>query len=117
MDDSRSSTELSLCVCRFVTDATVALFVAVLLFVLPSEPPRYLCFWRRSDTGTTKTQHVDETQRQFLFVIQMVLFDPIRVSGLSRPRPFSAHLAGDSEEDALEYRPAAGRRLCFGQRQ
>uniref|UniRef100_A0A3P8RFU4 Solute carrier family 13 member 5a n=1 Tax=Astatotilapia calliptera TaxID=8154 RepID=A0A3P8RFU4_ASTCA len=35
---------------EFVTDATVALFVAVLLFVLPSEPPRYLCFWRRSDT-------------------------------------------------------------------
>ncbi|XP_054481491.1 Na(+)/citrate cotransporter-like isoform X1 [Anoplopoma fimbria] len=32
---------------EFVTDATVALFVAVLLFVLPSEPPR--CFWR-SDT-------------------------------------------------------------------
>ncbi|XP_068587717.1 Na(+)/citrate cotransporter-like isoform X3 [Cebidichthys violaceus] len=34
---------------EFVTDATVALFVAVLLFVFPSEPPRYLCFWR-SDT-------------------------------------------------------------------
>uniref|UniRef100_A0A8C2XKD3 Solute carrier family 13 member 5a n=1 Tax=Cyclopterus lumpus TaxID=8103 RepID=A0A8C2XKD3_CYCLU len=32
---------------EFVTDATVALFVAVLLFVLPAEPP--LCF-RRSDT-------------------------------------------------------------------
>ncbi|KAK7925186.1 hypothetical protein WMY93_007496 [Mugilogobius chulae] len=30
----------------FVTDATVALFVAVLLFVLPSEPPTHLCFWR-----------------------------------------------------------------------
>uniref|UniRef100_A0A672Y5S2 Solute carrier family 13 member 5a n=1 Tax=Sphaeramia orbicularis TaxID=375764 RepID=A0A672Y5S2_9TELE len=36
---------------KFVTDATVALFVAVLLFVLPSEPPRYLCCWRSSDTG------------------------------------------------------------------
>ncbi|XP_037323266.1 solute carrier family 13 member 2-like isoform X2 [Pungitius pungitius] len=36
---------------EFVTDATVALFVAVLLFVLPSKPPRYLCFWRSSDTG------------------------------------------------------------------
>ncbi|XP_041865087.1 solute carrier family 13 member 5a [Melanotaenia boesemani] len=35
---------------EFVTDATVSLFVAVLLFVLPSEPPRYLCFWRNSDT-------------------------------------------------------------------
>ncbi|XP_008302401.1 solute carrier family 13 member 5-like, partial [Stegastes partitus] len=34
----------------FVTDATVSLFVAVLLFVLPSEPPRYLCFWRSSDS-------------------------------------------------------------------
>ncbi|KAM6911408.1 Na(+)/citrate cotransporter-like isoform 2-T2 [Lycodopsis pacificus] len=31
---------------EFVTDATVALFVAVLLFVLPSEPPRYLNSWR-----------------------------------------------------------------------
>ncbi|XP_029303906.1 solute carrier family 13 member 5-like [Cottoperca gobio] len=35
---------------EFVTDATVALFVAVLLFVLPSEPPRFLCFWRSSNT-------------------------------------------------------------------
>ncbi|KAM4620509.1 Na(+)/citrate cotransporter-like [Polymixia lowei] len=35
---------------EFVTDATVSVFVAVLLFVLPSEPPRYLCFWRGSDT-------------------------------------------------------------------
>ncbi|XP_078142701.1 solute carrier family 13 member 5a isoform X2 [Centroberyx gerrardi] len=34
---------------EFVTDATVSLFVSVLLFVLPSEPPRYLCFWRGSD--------------------------------------------------------------------
>uniref|UniRef100_A0A4W5NG67 Solute carrier family 13 member 5a n=1 Tax=Hucho hucho TaxID=62062 RepID=A0A4W5NG67_9TELE len=36
----------------FVTDATVSVFVAMLLFVLPSEPPRYLCFWRtqRFDT-------------------------------------------------------------------
>ncbi|XP_047234946.1 solute carrier family 13 member 5-like [Girardinichthys multiradiatus] len=35
---------------EFVTDATVSLFVAILLFVLPSEPPRYLWFWRRSDS-------------------------------------------------------------------
>ncbi|KAG7516662.1 solute carrier family 13 member 5-like [Solea senegalensis] len=35
---------------EFVTDATVSLFVAVLLFVFPSEPPRYLCCWRSSDT-------------------------------------------------------------------
>uniref|UniRef100_A0A669F3C2 Solute carrier family 13 member 5a n=1 Tax=Oreochromis niloticus TaxID=8128 RepID=A0A669F3C2_ORENI len=41
---------------EFVTDATVALFVAVLLFVLPSEPPRYLCFWRRSDTESRVSQ-------------------------------------------------------------
>uniref|UniRef100_A0A8C6TS53 Solute carrier family 13 member 5 n=1 Tax=Neogobius melanostomus TaxID=47308 RepID=A0A8C6TS53_9GOBI len=33
---------------EYVTDATVALFVAVLLFVLPSEPPTYLCFWRNA---------------------------------------------------------------------
>uniref|UniRef100_A0A667YJJ1 Solute carrier family 13 member 5a n=1 Tax=Myripristis murdjan TaxID=586833 RepID=A0A667YJJ1_9TELE len=35
---------------EFVTDATVSLFVAVLLFILPSEPPSYLCFWRGTDT-------------------------------------------------------------------
>ncbi|CAJ1063696.1 solute carrier family 13 member 5-like [Xyrichtys novacula] len=35
---------------EFVTDATVSLFVAVLLFVLPSEPPRFLCCWKSSDT-------------------------------------------------------------------
>ncbi|XP_015254759.1 PREDICTED: solute carrier family 13 member 5-like [Cyprinodon variegatus] len=37
---------------EFVTDATVSLFVAILLFILPSEPPRYLCFWRRSDSDS-----------------------------------------------------------------
>ncbi|XP_059207933.1 solute carrier family 13 member 5a [Centropristis striata] len=35
---------------EFVTDATVALFVAFLLFVFPSEPPRFLCCWRSSYT-------------------------------------------------------------------
>ncbi|KTG45185.1 hypothetical protein cypCar_00039577, partial [Cyprinus carpio] len=37
---------------EFVTDATVAVFVAALLFVFPSKPPR-LCPWRTqsSDTG------------------------------------------------------------------
>ncbi|XP_072230657.1 Na(+)/citrate cotransporter-like isoform X2 [Leuresthes tenuis] len=44
------STNLFNAKAEFVTDATVALFVAVLLFVLPSEPPRYLCFWRGSDS-------------------------------------------------------------------
>uniref|UniRef100_A0A3Q3FL37 Solute carrier family 13 member 5-like n=1 Tax=Labrus bergylta TaxID=56723 RepID=A0A3Q3FL37_9LABR len=34
----------------FVTDATVSLFVAVLLFVLPSEPPSFLCCRKSSDT-------------------------------------------------------------------
>ncbi|XP_068187240.1 solute carrier family 13 member 5a [Antennarius striatus] len=34
---------------KYVTDATVALFVAFLLFVLPSELPHFLCCWRRSD--------------------------------------------------------------------
>ncbi|XP_061752917.1 Na(+)/citrate cotransporter-like isoform X2 [Nerophis ophidion] len=37
---------------EFVTDATVSLLVALMLFVLPSEPPRYLCCWgRSSDAG------------------------------------------------------------------
>lgn len=37
---------------EYVTDATVALFVAVLLFVLPSEPPTYLCFWRTAHSDS-----------------------------------------------------------------
>uniref|UniRef100_G3NAY6 Solute carrier family 13 member 5a n=1 Tax=Gasterosteus aculeatus aculeatus TaxID=481459 RepID=G3NAY6_GASAC len=37
------STHLFNAKAEFVTDATVALFVAVLLFVLPSKPPHYLC--------------------------------------------------------------------------
>ncbi|CAF97355.1 unnamed protein product, partial [Tetraodon nigroviridis] len=37
---------------EFVTDATVSLFVAILLFVFPSEPPQFLCFWRSSDPET-----------------------------------------------------------------
>uniref|UniRef100_A0A3B3V202 Solute carrier family 13 member 5a n=2 Tax=Poecilia TaxID=8080 RepID=A0A3B3V202_9TELE len=41
---------------EFVTDATVSLFIAILLFILPSEPPRYLCFWRRSDSGKTQSR-------------------------------------------------------------
>ncbi|XP_075888152.1 Na(+)/citrate cotransporter-like [Nelusetta ayraudi] len=34
---------------EFVTDATVSLFVAVLLFILPSEPPHFLCCRRSAD--------------------------------------------------------------------
>lgn len=40
---------------RFVTDATVSLFVAILLFVFPSEPPQFQCFLRSSDPGNTHT--------------------------------------------------------------
>ncbi|XP_046869688.1 LOW QUALITY PROTEIN: solute carrier family 13 member 5-like [Hypomesus transpacificus] len=38
---------------EYVTDATVAMFVALLLFVLPSEPPRFLCFWRSQSPDST----------------------------------------------------------------
>ncbi|XP_061558373.1 Na(+)/citrate cotransporter-like isoform X1 [Phycodurus eques] len=42
---------------EFVTDATVALMVALLLFVLPSQPPKYLCCWRpNSDPGQRHTR-------------------------------------------------------------
>ncbi|XP_037543673.1 solute carrier family 13 member 5-like isoform X1 [Nematolebias whitei] len=41
---------------EFVTDATVSLFVAILLFILPSEPPRYLCFWRSPDAESQVSQ-------------------------------------------------------------
>nr|XP_057936410.1 Na(+)/citrate cotransporter [Doryrhamphus excisus] len=40
---------------EYVTDATVAIFIAVLLFVLPSKPPR-LCSWRRQRFDTVSHQ-------------------------------------------------------------
>ncbi|CAB1347948.1 unnamed protein product, partial [Coregonus sp. 'balchen'] len=40
----------------YVTDATVALFIAVLLFVLPSKAPRFCC--RRSQSFDTEHQHL-----------------------------------------------------------
>uniref|UniRef100_A0A8C7KHJ2 Solute carrier family 13 member 5 n=1 Tax=Oncorhynchus kisutch TaxID=8019 RepID=A0A8C7KHJ2_ONCKI len=40
---------------EYVTDATVAVFIAVLLFVLPSKPPRFCC--RRSRSFDTELQH------------------------------------------------------------
>ncbi|XP_061734114.1 Na(+)/citrate cotransporter [Nerophis ophidion] len=43
---------------EYVTDATVAIFIAVLLFVLPSKPPRF-CSWRtqRFDTVSCPTSN------------------------------------------------------------
>ncbi|TNM84763.1 hypothetical protein fugu_008941 [Takifugu bimaculatus] len=41
---------------EFVTDASVSLFVAILLFIFPSEPPYFLCFWRSSDTETQSSK-------------------------------------------------------------
>ncbi|XP_029629059.1 solute carrier family 13 member 5 [Salmo trutta] len=40
---------------EYVTDATVAVFIAVLLFVLPSKPPRFCC--RRSQSFDAEHQH------------------------------------------------------------
>ncbi|KAK6295955.1 hypothetical protein J4Q44_G00336680 [Coregonus suidteri] len=40
---------------EYVTDATVAVFIAVLLFVLPSKAPRFCC--RRSQSFDTEHQH------------------------------------------------------------
>uniref|UniRef100_A0A8C5DW08 Solute carrier family 13 member 5-like n=1 Tax=Gouania willdenowi TaxID=441366 RepID=A0A8C5DW08_GOUWI len=40
---------------EYVTDATVAIFVAVLLFVLPSKPPRF-CSWRTQSFDTIPRQ-------------------------------------------------------------
>ncbi|XP_033833052.1 Na(+)/citrate cotransporter isoform X2 [Periophthalmus magnuspinnatus] len=39
---------------EYVTDATVAIFIAVLLFVLPSKPPRF-CLWRSDSEQMLKT--------------------------------------------------------------
>lgn len=43
---------------RYVTDATVAIFIAVLLFVLPSKPPCF-CSWRTHSSATSK-QHTQK---------------------------------------------------------
>ncbi|XP_061538349.1 Na(+)/citrate cotransporter isoform X2 [Phycodurus eques] len=40
---------------EYVTDATVAIFVAILLFVLPSKPPRF-CSWRTQSFDTASHQ-------------------------------------------------------------
>ncbi|XP_031729514.1 solute carrier family 13 member 5 isoform X1 [Anarrhichthys ocellatus] len=45
---------------EYVTDATVAIFVAVLLFVLPSRPPRF-CSWRTHSFDTASHQPVGPT--------------------------------------------------------
>ncbi|MBN3318875.1 S13A5 protein, partial [Atractosteus spatula] len=55
---------------EYVTDATVAVFIAVLLFIIPSKKPR-LCFWRSEsyETGLAPLSHgttlaCGEPQRQ-----------------------------------------------------
>ncbi|XP_067231829.1 solute carrier family 13 member 5a isoform X2 [Chanodichthys erythropterus] len=45
---------------EFVTDATVAVFVAALLFIFPSKPPR-LCFWRAQSFDTVPQQESGPT--------------------------------------------------------
>uniref|UniRef100_A0A8C7SK47 Solute carrier family 13 member 5a n=1 Tax=Oncorhynchus mykiss TaxID=8022 RepID=A0A8C7SK47_ONCMY len=82
---------------EFVTDATVAVFVAVLLFVLPSEPPRYLCFWRtqsfdtephRGPTPALLTWQVAQRKMPWSIVLLLgggfALAKGSEVSGLSR---------------------------------
>ncbi|KAM8852929.1 Na(+)/citrate cotransporter isoform 1-T1 [Synchiropus picturatus] len=49
---------------EFVTDATVAIFIAVLLFVLPSKPPRLCC--RHAGSFDTVPQHPNEPSRSLL---------------------------------------------------
>uniref|UniRef100_A0A673FKG2 Solute carrier family 13 member 5-like n=1 Tax=Sinocyclocheilus rhinocerous TaxID=307959 RepID=A0A673FKG2_9TELE len=45
---------------EFVTDATVAVFVAALLFVFPSKPPRF-CHWRTQSFDTVPQQESGHT--------------------------------------------------------
>uniref|UniRef100_A0A3P9HZG2 Solute carrier family 13 member 5b n=1 Tax=Oryzias latipes TaxID=8090 RepID=A0A3P9HZG2_ORYLA len=47
---------------EYVTDATVAIFVAVLLFVFPSELPR-ICCWRSRSFNTAPHQSVNSAPR------------------------------------------------------
>uniref|UniRef100_A0A674BQB6 Solute carrier family 13 member 5a n=1 Tax=Salmo trutta TaxID=8032 RepID=A0A674BQB6_SALTR len=82
---------------EFVTDATVAVLIAVLLFVLPSEPPRYLCFWRtqsfdteppRGPTPALLTWQVTQRKMPWSIVLLLgggfALAKGSEVSGLSR---------------------------------
>nr|XP_040046225.1 solute carrier family 13 member 5 isoform X1 [Gasterosteus aculeatus aculeatus] len=45
---------------EYVTDATVAIFIAALLFILPSKPPRF-CSWRTHSFDTVPHQTVGPT--------------------------------------------------------
>ncbi|XP_028274539.1 solute carrier family 13 member 5 [Parambassis ranga] len=45
---------------EYVTDATVAIFVAILLFVVPSKPPRF-CSWRMQSFDTVPPQTAGPT--------------------------------------------------------
>lgn len=54
------ATELFNSEAEYVTDATVAIFIAVLLFVLPSKPPHF-CSWRTQRFDTTPHQTVGPT--------------------------------------------------------
>ncbi|XP_010734964.2 solute carrier family 13 member 5 [Larimichthys crocea] len=47
---------------EYVTDATVAVFIAVLLFILPSKPPRF-CLWRTQSFDTVSHQTIGPTPR------------------------------------------------------
>ncbi|XP_077422970.1 Na(+)/citrate cotransporter-like [Vanacampus margaritifer] len=47
---------------EYVTDATVAVFIAILLFVLPAKPPR-LCSWRTQSFDTASHQTSSSTPR------------------------------------------------------
>lgn len=49
---------------RFVTDATVSLLVSVLLFVLPSEPPYYLCCWKSCGSGEQRCSRAAQRFQQ-----------------------------------------------------
>uniref|UniRef100_A0A3Q1DGZ1 Solute carrier family 13 member 5b n=1 Tax=Amphiprion ocellaris TaxID=80972 RepID=A0A3Q1DGZ1_AMPOC len=56
---------------EYVTDATVAIFVAILLFVLPSKPPRFCSRRTRADIGDLKG--VDFAQKKLPWGIVLLL--------------------------------------------
>lgn len=68
-----------------MTDATVAIFVAVLLFVLPSEPPRICCWKSRSfNTGELQVKKIPSLNKE---LINSVFFFGIIVPHQSNSTP------------------------------
>lgn len=116
---------------RYVTDATVAVFIAMLLFILPSKPPR-LCFWSSTGSETGKTYFTQQNGLHWkhwslleLYVRWLRVWIPFamthyifihRASALFCTQYSPAVLESSSTEVTLEHSFASRWRICPGQR-